>query len=91
MLTPAERKALKAKAHKLDPVVQIGAKGLTDEVIAEIDRALNAHELIKVRAGEPGARCARGSLRADLRKKPAREAVQQIGKVFVLFRKKNDE
>ena len=50
MLTPAERKALKAKAHKLDPVVHIGAKGLTDEVIAEIDRALHAHELIKVRA-----------------------------------------
>ena len=50
-MTPAERKALKAKAHKLEPVVHIGAKGLTDEVMAEIDRALRAHELIKVRAG----------------------------------------
>ncbi len=38
MLTPVERKALKAKAHKLEPVVQIGAKGITEEVIAEIDR-----------------------------------------------------
>ena len=38
-MTPAERKALKAKAHKLDPVVHIGAKGMTEEVIAEIDRA----------------------------------------------------
>ena len=47
----AERKALKARAHKLDPIVQIGAKGVTEEVIAEIDRALKAHELIKVRAG----------------------------------------
>ncbi len=37
MLTPAERKALKAKAHRLDPVVRIGAQGLTDAVIAEID------------------------------------------------------
>ena len=71
MLTPAERKALKAKAHKLDPVVHIGAKGLTDEVIAEIDRALHAHELIKVRAGEPGSRRARRSFRADLRAAPA--------------------
>ena len=51
MLTPSERKALKAKAHKLDPVVQIGDKGLTEQVIAEIDRALQAHELIKVRRG----------------------------------------
>ena len=51
MLTPAERKALKAKAHKLEPIVRIGTKGLTDDVIAEIDRALRAHELIKVRAG----------------------------------------
>ena len=49
-MTPAERKALKAKAHKLDPVVHVGAKGITEEVIAEIDRALQAHELIKVRA-----------------------------------------
>jgi len=50
MLNPAERKALRARAHQLEPVVMIGGKGLTDEVIAEIDRALTAHELIKVRA-----------------------------------------
>ena len=44
MLTAAQRKSLKAKAHKLDPVVHIGAKGMTEEVIAEIDRALHAHQ-----------------------------------------------
>jgi RNA-binding protein len=89
MLTAAERKALKAKAHKLEPVVQIGAKGLTDEVVAEIERALKAHELIKVRAA---------ALERDLRdqallsicEKTGAEAVQQVGKVFVIFRK-NDE
>ena len=93
MLSPAERKALKSRAHKLEPVVQIGARGLTDEVLAEIDRALKAHELIKVRAGgleredrdeALGVICARTGA----------EAVQQVGKVFVLFRKndgKNDE
>ena len=48
MLTSLQRKALKAKAHKLEPVVQIGAKGLTEELIAEIDRALKALNL-KVR------------------------------------------
>ena len=38
MLSPAERKELKARAHKLEPVVMIGAKGLTDEVVKEVDR-----------------------------------------------------
>ena len=90
MLTPAERKALKAKAHKLDPVVHVGAKGLTDEVIAEIDRALHAHELIKVRAASLD-RDAREEAFDRIAEKTRAEAVQHIGKVFVLFRKKNDE
>jgi putative YhbY family RNA-binding protein len=90
MLTPAERKALKAKAHKLDPVVHVGAKGLTDEVIAEIDRALQAHELIKVRAATLD-RNAREEAFELIAQKTHAQAVQHIGKVFVLFRKKNDE
>ena len=47
--TPAERHALKGRAHRLDPVVMIGADGLTAAVLAEVDRALTAHELIKIR------------------------------------------
>jgi RNA-binding protein len=50
MLTSAQRKELKARAHSLEPVVIIGGKGLTAEVVGEIDRALKSHELIKVRA-----------------------------------------
>jgi RNA-binding protein len=86
----AERKALKAKAHKLDPVVHIGAKGLTDEVIAEIDRALHAHELIKVRAASLD-RDARAEAFDRIAQSTQAEPVQHIGKVFVLFRKKKDE
>ncbi|MGE0806627.1 MAG: YhbY family RNA-binding protein, partial [Burkholderiaceae bacterium] len=48
-LSPAERKALRARAHHLDPVVMIGEAGLSQAVIAEADRALAAHELIKIR------------------------------------------
>ena len=90
MLTPAERKALKAKAHKLEPVVQIGAKGLTEQVIAEIDRALAAHELIKVRAGSL-ERDARDEIFQSIAEKAGAEAVQQVGKVCVLYRKKPDD
>ena len=90
MLTPTERKALKAKAHKLDPVVHIGAKGLTEEVIAEVDRALRAHELIKVRAASLD-RDARDEALVQIAERTGADAVQHIGKVFVLFRKNNDE
>jgi len=50
MLSAAKRKELKARAHQLEPVVMIGTKGLTDELLKEVDVALKAHELIKVRA-----------------------------------------
>ncbi len=89
MLTAAERKALKAKAHKLEPVVQIGAKGLTDEVVAEIERALAAHELIKVRAG-PLERGERDAALKEILLRASAQSVQQVGKVFVIYRRKPD-
>jgi RNA-binding protein len=77
---------LKARAHRLEPVVIIGGKGLTDEVVKEVDRALAAHELIKVRA--PALeRAAREEALSSLCERTGAEAVQAIGKVFVLFRK----
>jgi RNA-binding protein len=48
-LTPAQRKEHRAEAHHLDPVVLVGGDGLTANVKKEIDAALNAHGLIKVR------------------------------------------
>ena len=89
MLTSSERRTLKARAHKLEPVVIIGAKGLTDEVVAEIDRALKAHELIKVRAAT-AERGERGPLVEEICGRTGAEQVQNVGKIFVLFRK-NDE
>lgn len=86
-LTSAERKALKARAHNLDPILQIGGKGVTDAVIAEIGRALDAHELIKVRA----AAMERDEREAALESICARlgaDPVQHIGKILVLHRVK---
>ena len=77
---------LKAQAHSLEPVVIVGNKGLTDEVVNEVDRALVAHELIKVRA--PGLdRHEREEAFQALCARTRAEAVQLIGKVCVLYRK----
>jgi RNA-binding protein len=85
-LNSAERKSLKARAHKLEPLVIIGAKGLTEPVVAEVAAALKAHELIKVRA--PGLdRDERASAFKELSVRTESELVQEIGKVAVLYKK----
>jgi RNA-binding protein len=84
-LTPKRRSELRSQAHSLNPLVLIGDKGLTDEVMAEIDRTLKAHELIKVRANTDD-RKARDQWLQDICARLEAHAVQQIGKVFVLYR-----
>jgi putative YhbY family RNA-binding protein len=89
-LSPIERKKLKARAHALDPIVHVGGKGLTDAVIAEIGRALAAHELIKVRAGGM-ERHAREAALAEICARLEAQPVQHIGKVLVVYRRKPEE
>ncbi len=86
-LTPAQRQALKALAHKLTPVVLIGDKGLTPQVLEEIDRALAVRELIKVRAGAL-ERDARASALAEICAHTGAQVVQHIGKMLVIYREK---
>lgn len=86
-LSPIERKKLKARAHALDPVVHLGGKGLTDAAIAEIGRALDAHELIKVRAGGL-ERDAREAALAEICSRLGAQPVQHIGKVLVVYRRR---
>ncbi len=81
-----ERRALKSRAHGLDPVVLIGDKGLSGAVLAEIELALAAHELIKIRVGAD--RDARARLLEEICVRTSASAVQHIGKVLVLFRPK---
>jgi RNA-binding protein len=84
-LNPKKRSELRSQAHQLAPLVIIGDKGLTDEVVAEIDRTLKAHELIKVRANTDD-RNARGEWLRDICARLEAHPVQQIGKVFVIYR-----
>ncbi len=89
-LSARERAGLKARAHALEPVVQVGHGGLTAAVVAEVDRALTAHELIKVRLG--GAdRDEREQLAADLAARLEAAEVQRVGRVLVLWRPKPEE
>ena len=89
MLSAAERKELKARAHQLEPIVMIGTKGLTDEVVKEVDVALKAHELIKVRAAGLEREQRDNALKA-LCQRTGAESVQSIGKVFVIYRKRDE-
>jgi RNA-binding protein len=84
-LTPKERQALKARSHALKPVVLLGASGLTEAVIKEIDRALTAHELVKVKV--PGDdRAEREAMFAKLADQLSAAPVQIIGKLLVFYR-----
>jgi len=88
-LSPSRRRELKARAHPLDPVVLIGGAGLTSAVLAEIDRGLKSHELIKVRV--PGAdRAEREVILADICSRAGAQPVQHIGKILVLFRENSE-
>jgi RNA-binding protein len=84
-LTPTERRAKRADAHHLDPVVLIGAEGLTPPVRKEVDAALSAHGLIKVRVFSDD-RAARDVMLATLTEELGAAPVQHIGKLLVLWR-----
>ena len=85
VLTPGERKELRARAHHLDPVVMIGEAGLTESVLAEARRAIEVHELIKIRVfGDD--RELRQSMMTQLCEALACAPVQMIGKLLVVYR-----
>ena len=84
-LTSAQRQALKARAHGLRPVVLLGAAGLTEKVLREIDRALAAHALIKIKVPNDD-RSERTVIAADVAERLSAANVQSIGKMIVLFR-----
>jgi RNA-binding protein len=84
-LTPAQRKIHRSDAHHLDPVVLIGGDGLTAAVRKEVDAALNAHGLIKIRVFSDD-RTAREAMLLDLADSLSAAPIQHIGKLLVLWR-----
>lgn len=84
-LTPAQRKVHRADAHHLDPVVLVGGDGLTAAVKKEVEGALKAHGLIKVRVFSDD-RAAREAMLQTLADELGAAPIQHIGKLLVLWR-----
>jgi RNA-binding protein len=89
-LSSLERGALRADAHILHPVVTVSTKGLSASVLAEIDRALKSHELIKVKAATDD-REQRASWMKEICAKLEAHPIQSIGKVLVIYRERPPE
>jgi RNA-binding protein len=84
-LTSSQRRALRARAHTLSPVVSVSQKGLTATVLQEIDRCLKAHELIKIRIYDT-EREQRDQLLGEIGTALGCSPVQHIGNILVVWR-----
>jgi putative YhbY family RNA-binding protein len=86
-LTPEQRRALRAAAHHLHPLVTVAGKGLSESVLKEIDRSLKAHELIKIKL-QGIERDDREALLTEICEQIDCAPVQHIGNILVLWREK---
>lgn len=86
MLSEKHRKQLRKLAHHRKVIVIIGQHGLTDNVMAEIDQALEAHELVKVRVNA-GEREERHAMIERVAQQTHSDVVQRIGHIAVFFRR----
>lgn len=84
-LSADRKKQFRTIGHQLNPIVTIAGNGLSEGVRQELNRALDDHELIKVKLAVTD-RDERKVLIAELQKLPALEIVQEIGKVVILYR-----
>ncbi|MFS0575291.1 ribosome assembly RNA-binding protein YhbY [Sporosarcina sp. 179-K 3D1 HS] len=90
MLTGKQKRFLRSEAHHLQPVFQIGKSGLTDAVIAQIEEALEAKELIKVNILQ---NCDedKNEIAAKLEAREGLEIVQVIGNMLVLYKESKEK
>lgn len=89
-LTNAQIRFLRGQAHDLKAMLQVGGKGITDALIAEVELALEHHELIKVKVAADD-RELRDAMIGDLSERTGAALVQRIGHTAVLYRPSKDK
>ncbi len=87
-LSKSQLKFLKTLTHNLKPVIMVGQNGVTENILKELETALDFHELVKIKiAGENKVSCA--TVIEQLIDASAAETIQKIGKTLTLFRRNN--
>lgn len=81
-----DAKQLRAIGHKLKPVVSVAGKGLSENVVAEVEAALTRHELIKVKL-VVGDRDVKQTVAEELCERTGCEIVQQVGNILLILRR----
>jgi RNA-binding protein len=89
-LSNPQKRYLRGLAHDLKPIIMVGAKGVTPSLIAELELALEQHELVKVRIAAED-RETRDAWIAELAEKSAASLVSRIGHTAVLYRRSKDK
>jgi RNA-binding protein len=84
-LSPEQRREYRAIAHNLKPVIIVGDKGLSEGLQDELERALNDHELIKIKVASTDREARQEAIQA-LCESSGAELVQTIGKIAVILR-----
>ena len=85
-----QKKYLRGLAHSLKPVVLIGQKGLTDDLLKSADQALQSHELIKVRFNDFKEKEQKEQISRTLEEKTGSELVGSVGHIYIFFRQHED-
>lgn len=86
-LSAITKKALKAKAHHLEPVILVGQKGVTPNLLQETDIALEHHELIKIKI-QQGSQEVCDDFATQIAEATQAEFIAKIGRVLIFYRKK---
>ena len=88
-LSNPQKRYLRGLAHNLKPVVMVGAKGITASLVAELDSALDQHELVKIKVAAEDRESRDASI-ANLATQATAELVSRIGHTAVLYRRSKD-
>lgn len=90
-MTSKERAAWRAKANSLEPIIQLGKEGISDNLITQIDDTLDARELIKIRVHLETAPEGPKELAQQLAQRLQAEVIQVIGGIIVFYREADEE